>query len=105
MIPVKSHKFTMDTHGERSIAPVLSYPMSEHHLLADCRYIELNPVRAGLAKGAWSYGWSSSAAQIEGRGDELVRVGPVVPRHGCGDRRSHLEFTRIALLQSTINIP
>jgi|PlaIllAssembly_1097288.scaffolds.fasta_scaffold423665_2 putative transposase len=67
-------------HGERSIAPVLSYPMSEHHLLAACRYIELNPVRVGLGKEAWSYKWSSAAAHIEGRSDKLVRVGPVVPR-------------------------
>jgi hypothetical protein len=72
-------------------------PMSEHHLLAACRYVELNPVRAGSVKEAWSYKWSSAAAPIEGRGDKLVRVGPVVPRHGCGDRRSHLDFTRIAL--------
>ena len=67
-------------HGERSIAPVLSYPMSEHHLLAACRYIELNPVRVGLGKEAWSYKWSSAAAHIEGRSDKLVRVESVVPR-------------------------
>jgi len=90
-------------HWELSSEPVLSYPMSEHHLLAASRYIELNPVRAGLAKEAWAYTGSSAAAHIEGRGDKLVRVGPVVLRHGCGDRRSHLDFTRIALLQ-IINI-
>jgi len=67
-------------HGERSIAPVLSYPMSEHHLLAACRYLELNPVRAGLGKEAWSYKWSSAAAHIEGSSDKLVGVESVVPR-------------------------
>jgi len=67
-------------HGERSIAPVLSYPMSEHHLLAACRYVELNPVRAGLGKEAWSYKWSRAAAHIEGSSGKLVRVESVVPR-------------------------
>ena len=57
-----------------------SYPMSRHHLLAASRYVELNPVRVGLGKEAWSYKWSSAAAHIEGRSDKLVRVGPVVPR-------------------------
>ena len=91
-------------HGGRSIGPVLSSPMSEHHLLAASGYVELTAVRAGFAKEARSYKWSSAVAHIEGRGDKLLRVGPVVPRHGCRDRRSHLDFTRIALLQSIINI-
>jgi hypothetical protein len=63
--------------------------MSEHHLLAACRYVELNPVRVGSAKEAWSYKWSRDAAQIEGRGDKLMRVGPVPypgMTAGIGDR-------------------
>jgi len=76
-------------HWELSSEPVLSYPMSEHHLLAASRYIELNPVHAGLAKEAWAYKGSSAAAHIEGRGDKLMRVG-LVPNPGMtagiGDR-------------------
>ena len=39
-----------------------SYPMSENHLLAAARYIELNPVRAGLAKG--NHGLTSRAVPV-----------------------------------------
>jgi putative transposase len=31
------------------------------------RYVELNPVRAGLAKTAWAWEWSSAPARIEGQ--------------------------------------
>ena len=32
-----------------------SYPMGVNHLLAAARYIERNPVRAGLAREPWLY--------------------------------------------------
>jgi putative transposase len=66
-----------------------SYPMSENHLLAASRYVELNPVRADLAKEAWSYKWSSAAAHIEGRNNGLVRVEPLLEL--MADWRSFLE--------------
>jgi putative transposase len=34
--------------------------LDENHLMAAVRYIELNPVRAGMVKYAWEYHWSSS---------------------------------------------
>jgi putative transposase len=40
---------------------------------ACARYIEENPVRAGLVKDAGSYDWSSHAAHATGRDDALVR--------------------------------
>lgn len=55
-----------------------SYPMGENHLLAAARYIELNPVRAGLAREPWSYKWSSAGVHARGIDDELVRVGPLL---------------------------
>lgn len=55
-----------------------SYPMSETHLLAAARYIELNPVRAGLVKEAWSYQWSSAVGHVKGVDDELVSVAPLL---------------------------
>ena len=33
--------------------------LDEPHLLAAARYVELNPVKAGLAEYAWDYPWSS----------------------------------------------
>ncbi len=39
-----------------------SCPMSADHLLSGLRYVELNPVRAGLAAQAWDWPWSSARA-------------------------------------------
>jgi putative transposase len=43
------------------------------YLLPICRYIELNPVRAGLVQRAAAYEWSSHNANALGAEDELVR--------------------------------
>ncbi len=56
--------------------------MSEGHLLAAARYVELNPVRARLAKEAWLYKWSSAAAHVNGVDDELVHVEPLLAMAG-----------------------
>ena len=57
-----------------------SYPLDEQYLLAAVRYVELNPVRAGLAERPWQYCWSSAAAHIRGRDDALVKVKPMLSR-------------------------
>jgi putative transposase len=41
---------------------------TEHYVLACYRYIELNPVRAGMVESAHQYGWSSHAANARGQG-------------------------------------
>ena len=45
------------------------------HALAAVRYVERNPVRAGLVRRAWEWPWSSAAAHVSGRGDTLIRTG------------------------------
>lgn len=55
-----------------------SFPMDEDYLLAAVRYVELNPVRAGLANGPLDYPWSSARAHIAGEDDILVRVSPLL---------------------------
>ena len=60
-----------------------SYPMSENHLLAAVRHVELNPVRAGLVENPWSYKSSSAGAHVRGYDDELVRVGPLLEIVEC----------------------
>ncbi len=67
-----------------------SFPMDEAHLYLAARYIELNPVRAGLAEHAWQYRWSSAAAHIEGRDDSLVRVAPLL--NMFGEWKKYLSF-------------
>ena len=55
-----------------------SFPMDETYLLAAARYIELNPVRARLARRARDWPWSSARAHLAGKDDGLVRVRPLL---------------------------
>ena len=45
-----------------------SCALADSHLVLAMRYVERNPVRAGIVRLAWDYSWSSAAAHI-GRGD------------------------------------
>jgi putative transposase len=38
--------------------------LDERHLLAAVRYVENNPVAAGIVKNAWEYPWSSAAFHV-----------------------------------------
>lgn len=49
-----------------------SFPMDEAHLWMAIRYIELNPVKAGLVDSPAEWRWSSAAAHLEGRAEPLV---------------------------------
>ncbi|MFQ5848885.1 MAG: transposase [Candidatus Methylomirabilales bacterium] len=55
-----------------------SVPLDERYLLASARYVELNPVRAGLVTDPAAYPWSSAAAHLAGRDDALVKVKPLL---------------------------
>ncbi len=55
-----------------------SFVMDEPYLLAAARYIELNPVRAGLVSRACDWPWSSARAHVAGRDDQLVKVTPLL---------------------------
>jgi putative transposase len=59
-----------------------SYPMDEAHLMAAVRYVELNPVRAGLARRAEDWRWSSARAHVTGRSDGLTDLGVLAGAHG-----------------------
>ena len=65
-----------------------SYPMDERYLLAVARYVELNPIRAGITDKAEQYPWSSASAHIKGRDDQLVKVSPL--RNMVGGWRAFL---------------
>ena len=52
--------------------------MEERYLLAAARYIEMNPVRAGLVDRPGEYPWSSAAAHTLGCDDQLVKVSPLL---------------------------
>ena len=55
----------------------LSYILDERYLLACTRYIELNPVRAGLVKKPEGWQWSSAGPHMTGKDDLLVRTTPL----------------------------
>jgi len=59
-----------------------SFPMDEHYLQACARYVELNPVRAGLVKRPEDWRWSSAGAHLKGEDDGLVTVQPLLDRVG-----------------------
>jgi len=55
-----------------------SYVMQEGYLLACVRYIEMNPVRAGLVDRPTQWRWSSASAHAAQRDDGLVAVAPLL---------------------------
>ena len=57
-----------------------SFPMDARHSLNAARYVELNPVRAGMVVSALEYPWSSARAHLAGQDDRLVRVAPLLQR-------------------------
>ena len=65
-----------------------SFPMDETYLLAAARYVEMNPVTAGLTANAASWPWSSASAHMTATDDELVRVAPLLEM--AGDWRQFL---------------
>lgn len=57
-----------------------SCPMDEAHLFHTVRYVERNPVAAGLCERPELWPWSSARAHLAGRDDDLVEVGPMLER-------------------------
>jgi putative transposase len=49
-----------------------SFPMDDSHLVQAARYIELNPVRAGLVEYPEDYPWSSARANMLSGSDRLI---------------------------------
>ena len=62
--------------------------MDDAHLLTAVRYIELNPVRAGLCARAEEWRWSSIHAHLRDTSDDLVAVEPM--RDRVSDWRRYL---------------
>lgn len=59
-----------------------SYAMDDAHLMVAVRYVENNPVKAGLVERAEAWPWSSARAHVERRPDgftDIVAIGEHVP--------------------------
>lgn len=61
-----------------------SVPMDERHLYACLRYVELNPVRAGLAERPEAWRWSSARAHLGLAGDGITDLAPMRGRIDAG---------------------
>lgn len=59
-----------------------SFPMDESYLLAAARYVEKNPVVAGLVEDAAAWPWSSARAHLAATDDGLVSVAPLLEMTG-----------------------
>ncbi len=57
-----------------------SFPMDEEYLLACARYVELNPVRAGLVRRPQQWRWSSARGHLNGREDGVTALAPLLGR-------------------------
>jgi len=66
-----------------------SFPMDQPYLAAAARYVELNPVRAGLVKRPEDWAWSSARAHLGGTDDGVARVAPLLEQ--IGDWRNFLD--------------
>jgi putative transposase len=56
-----------------------SYPMDDAHLIVAVRYVENNPVKAGLVREAGQWRWSSARAHLEGTPDGLTDMAAMAP--------------------------
>ena len=57
-----------------------SNPMDEAYLQSTVRYVEANPVTAGLCDSASAWRWSSAQAHLLQQNDDLVDVAPMLSR-------------------------
>ncbi len=55
-----------------------SFIMDERYLFSCARYVELNPVRAGLVKKPEAWRWSSAGPHMKNKDDILVKTKPLL---------------------------
>ena len=68
---------------------------TESYWLKCMRYIELNPVRAGIASKLDEYRWSSARAHIDGRDDDLLTPHHLYMRLGSTSRERQYAWRAI----------
>lgn len=51
----------------------LSYPLDEAYLYSAVRYVERNPVRAGIVEKAEDYKWSSAGFHVKNKKDSILK--------------------------------
>src|SRR5262249_32228135 len=74
------------------------------HLLRVCRYVERNPLRAGLVRQVQTWGWGRLWHRVHGRGERLVAAGAgaVAATWGGGVKGVESEAELAALRRSVL---
>jgi len=67
----------------------------ETYLLTCMRYIELNPVRAGIVANPADYTWSSFRSNAYGETDEVIEAHPNFLGLGCAQRERHIAYREL----------
>ena len=78
---------------------------TDRHFLRCHRYVELNPVRAGIVADAAEYRWSSYAHNALGRDDECITAHDcylALGRDAASRRRAYLELFREQLTDESL---
>ena len=75
--------------GRNGAGRFASCPLDAARLPGADRYVELNPVRAGLVDRPEDWPWSSAAADLAGAANALVVVAPMLAR--IADWRAYLD--------------
>jgi putative transposase len=68
---------------------------TENYFLRCCRYIECNPVRAGMVSGPGEYSWSSYGYHAFGIDDKLLSVHERYGNLGTSDEERQLAYRRL----------
>ena len=74
---------------------------AERYLLTCMRYIELNPVRAGIVKHPGDYRWSSYLAHAQGASDQLLTEHALYRRLGRTDDERRAAYQQLFQAQVT----
>mgnify|MGYP000376655390 FL=1 len=68
---------------------------SDQYLLTCMRYIELNPVRAGMVEQPGDYPWSSYASNAEGKNNTLITSHEVYSQLGVNETERLLAYRQL----------
>jgi len=75
---VRRHHMRYETTGRVWQGRFKAFPIQQdEHLLTVLRYVERNPLRAGLVSDAEDWEWSSLGSRISGRFKKPLTAGPV----------------------------
>ena len=70
---------------------------AEEYLPACCRYIELNPLRAGMVTDPAQYQWSSYRSKVLGKRDTVVDLPPFYLSSGDTEQKRQITYEKYVL--------